>query len=225
MVAQFHCLFSEQKKKDDKDLSRSWMKQMMNVLHSCNGKNNFMRWQMKCSIPQGKASLFVEYAITIFCGKVVSWSNAFINKCQLWRQYTFLTLPKHHGFGWQTNWMIYTQTMGVVTSNLSILVSILWRSWQMIFPHINHKRRTYFLNWKFLSWIGEKMKLHGNKTISFDTEQVNFVKCTFWLVVTLSNNQLMWTFVKSVCTWQKQYIFPIRENNFLLVQSLSCNRS
>ena len=35
----------------DKDLFRCCIKQIMNVSHSCNGKNNFIWWQMEGSIP------------------------------------------------------------------------------------------------------------------------------------------------------------------------------
>ena len=39
------------------NLCTSYIKQIMNVSHSCNGTNIFIRWKMKCTIQLGFASL------------------------------------------------------------------------------------------------------------------------------------------------------------------------
>ena len=42
---------------NDKDLLGCYIKQIMNVFHSCNGANMFIRWKLECSIQLGSASL------------------------------------------------------------------------------------------------------------------------------------------------------------------------
>ena len=42
---------------NDKVLLGCYIKQIMNVFHSCNGANMFIRWKLECSIQLGSASL------------------------------------------------------------------------------------------------------------------------------------------------------------------------
>ena len=85
----------------------SYIKQIMNVSHSCNGTNIFIRWKMKCTIQLGFASLNGTFHLSPhenIC------TIALINIHYLYTRlaYIHLTIWKLCSWIYQQEWVIKT---------------------------------------------------------------------------------------------------------------------